>query len=122
MRFIDPKTDFAFKRIFGSEEFTVALSSFINAALGLKGERLEERVETEEPERHRATGVRWTPKSHRWDFWPNPYQARDLPVAKGSIVDVACTAKSGNTGGEGMGSPINIPVWWGIIPLRIPQS
>ena len=72
MRFIDPKTDFAFKRIFGSEDSTIALISFINASLGLKGDRVVETVELR-----------------------NPYQTRQLPVAKDSIVDVACTDKSG---------------------------
>ena len=72
MRFIDPKTDFAFKRIFGSEDSTVALISFINAALGLKGDRVVDKVEIKDP-----------------------YQAKELPIAKGSIVDVACTDKSG---------------------------
>ena len=33
MRFVDPKTDFAFKRIFGSEDSKAALISFINASL-----------------------------------------------------------------------------------------
>lgn len=33
MRFINPKTDFAFKKIFGSEERTDILISFLNALL-----------------------------------------------------------------------------------------
>ena len=36
MRFLNPKTDFAFKKIFGSDESTEILLSFLNAILGLK--------------------------------------------------------------------------------------
>ena len=36
MKFINPKTDFAFKKIFGSESSTDILISFLNALLGLK--------------------------------------------------------------------------------------
>ena len=72
MRFVDPKTDFAFKRIFGSEDSKDALISFINASLELKGDRLVETVEIK-----------------------NPYRGGDLPVIKESIVDIACTDKSG---------------------------
>ena len=54
MVYIDPKTDFSFKRIFGSKE---TLISFINAALKLKNKRCVESVEVK-----------------------NPYQVRHLPV------------------------------------------
>ena len=72
MRFIDPKTDFAFKRIFGSDDSTAALISFINAALQLEGERLVDNVEIRPPNKARRT-----------------------PREKESIVDIACTDKSG---------------------------
>ena len=72
MRFIDPKTDFAFKRIFGSDDSTAALISFINAALELEGDRLVDKVEIKTPNR-----------------------VRDLPIEKESIVDISCTDKSG---------------------------
>ena len=72
MRFIDPKTDFAFKRIFGSDDSTAALISFINAALQLEGERLVDTVEIRPPNKARRT-----------------------PREKESIVDIACTDKSG---------------------------
>ena len=36
MRFLNPKTDFAFKRIFGLERRTDILLSFLNAILGLR--------------------------------------------------------------------------------------
>ena len=71
MKFIDPKTDFAFKRIFGSEDSKDALISFINAALKLTGKRKVESVEVK-----------------------NPYLEKDLPVNKGSIVDIYCTDKT----------------------------
>ncbi len=45
MRFLNPKTDFAFKKIFGSESSTDILISFLNALLGLKAPyRLQEIV------------------------------------------------------------------------------
>ena len=72
MQFVDPKTDFAFKRIFGSEDSKVALISFINSSLELEGDRLVESVEIK-----------------------NPYQTGDLPIMKESIVDISCTDKSG---------------------------
>ncbi|MEO5373918.1 MAG: Rpn family recombination-promoting nuclease/putative transposase [Alphaproteobacteria bacterium] len=37
MRFLNPRTDFAFKRIFGSEDSRDILISFLNAVLGLSG-------------------------------------------------------------------------------------
>jgi len=36
MRFLNPKTDFAFKRIFGSAESSDILISFLNAILSLQ--------------------------------------------------------------------------------------
>jgi len=43
MKFLNPKTDFAFKKIFGSENSADILLSFLNALLGLKPPyRLEE--------------------------------------------------------------------------------
>ena len=68
MKFIDPKTDFAFKRIFGSEDSKNTLISFINAALNLTGEREVKSVEIK-----------------------TPYQTLGLPIFRESIVDVACT-------------------------------
>lgn len=39
MKFIDPRIDFAFKKIFGSEEAKDILISFLESLLGLEGER-----------------------------------------------------------------------------------
>lgn len=36
MRFLNPRTDFAFNKIFGSEESGDILVSFLNAVLGLR--------------------------------------------------------------------------------------
>ena len=44
MQFIDPRTDFAFKRIFGSEEGRDALVSMLNAVMGLQGEQAIDEV------------------------------------------------------------------------------
>lgn len=39
MKFVDPRNDVAFKKIFGSEQHTEILISFLNAVMGLSGER-----------------------------------------------------------------------------------
>lgn len=72
--FADPKTDFTFKRIFGSEEHQHVLIAFLNDMLGL-----------DEP--HRITAVELLPAEQR-------------PVVeelKLSIVDVKCTDARGIT-------------------------
>lgn len=38
MRFVDPKNDIAFKKIFGDENHTEILISFLNATLDFKGD------------------------------------------------------------------------------------
>lgn len=49
MRFLNPKTDFAFKRIFGSAESGDILISFLNALLALEGPYRIEAVEILDP-------------------------------------------------------------------------
>ncbi|MBF0605569.1 MAG: PD-(D/E)XK nuclease family transposase, partial [Nitrospirae bacterium] len=39
MKFIDPRIDFAFKKIFGSEDAQDVLISFLESLLGLEGDR-----------------------------------------------------------------------------------
>jgi hypothetical protein len=39
MKFIDPRIDFAFKKIFGSESAKDLLVSFLESLLGLEGDR-----------------------------------------------------------------------------------
>ncbi|MBF0437357.1 MAG: Rpn family recombination-promoting nuclease/putative transposase, partial [Magnetococcales bacterium] len=39
MKFIDPRIDFAFKKIFGSEDAKDILISFLESLLGLEGDR-----------------------------------------------------------------------------------
>jgi len=39
MKFIDPRTDFAFKKIFGSEDTRDILTSFLESLMGLGGEK-----------------------------------------------------------------------------------
>lgn len=39
MQFVDPRNDVAFKRIFGNDQHTEILISFLNAVMGLSGER-----------------------------------------------------------------------------------
>jgi predicted transposase/invertase (TIGR01784 family) len=72
--FADPKTDFAFKRIFGSEEHKDVLVAFLNTMLDL-----------DEP--HRIVTVELLP----------PEQRPPVAELKLSIVDVKCTDAHGVT-------------------------
>ena len=72
--FADPKTDFAFKRIFGSEEHKDVLVAFLDDMLGLDGP-------------HRITSVELLP----------PEQRPPVSELKLSIVDVKCTDARGIT-------------------------
>lgn len=72
--FADPKTDFAFKRIFGSEEHKDVLVAFLNDMLDL-----------DEP--HRIVSVELLP----------PEQRPAVPEMKLSIVDVKCVDARGVT-------------------------
>jgi predicted transposase/invertase (TIGR01784 family) len=72
--FADPKTDFAFKRIFGSEQHKDVLVAFLNDMLDL-----------DEP--HRIVGVELLP----------PEQRPQVAELKLSIVDVKCTDAHGVT-------------------------
>jgi predicted transposase/invertase (TIGR01784 family) len=72
--FADPKTDFAFKRIFGSEEHKSVLVAFLNDMLDL-----------DEP--HRIVAVELLP----------PEQRPTVAELKLSIVDVKCTDARGVT-------------------------
>ena len=70
--FADPKTDFAFQRIFGTEEHKLALIGFLNDILELD-------------EAHRITEVRLL----------DPAQRPKIAELKMSIVDVKCTDAQG---------------------------
>ena len=72
--FADPKTDFAFKRIFGSEEHKDVLVAFLNTMLDLD-------------EVHRIASVELLP----------PEQRPPVAELKLSIVDVKCTDAHGVT-------------------------
>ena len=65
--FADPKTDFAFHRIFGSERHKVALLGFLNDILSLDGE-------------HRIVDVTFL----------DPVQRPKVEELKHSVVDVKC--------------------------------
>ncbi len=72
MQFIDPRTDFAFKKIFGNEEAKDILISFLNAILGLD-------------EEHKIIKVTIM----------NPYQAPKVQYLKYSYLDVKCKDNKG---------------------------
>ena len=72
MQFISPQNDFAFKRIFGSEQYKEVLISFLNSVLDLSGER--EVVEVQ---------------------MADPYQVPRLKHLKETVLDIKATCKSG---------------------------
>ncbi len=67
MKFIDPRIDFAFKKIFGSEDAKDILISFLESLLGLEGDKRLKSV----------TII-------------NPYLEPRIQVMKTSILDVKC--------------------------------
>ncbi len=74
IRFVNPKNDVAFKKIFGSEEKKEILISFLNAVLDLKGDRAIQRIEL-----------------------LNPYQTPKLETLKYTILDIRATDQRGVT-------------------------
>ena len=73
MRFLNPKTDFAFKKIFGSMQSKDVLISFLNALL-YEGQPIIEDLEI-----------------------IDPYQAPQLKGMKDTFLDVKATVKGGKT-------------------------
>ena len=72
MQFADVKNDIAFRKIFGSEQKTAPLISFLNASLELEGD-------------HRVVSVSIA----------NPYQFPRIAGEKATILDVRATDQSG---------------------------
>ena len=68
MQFIDPRSDYAFKRIFGNNKAHDILISFLNAVMGLEGD-----------------------KSIKTVVILNPYEAPKIKELKHSFLDVKCT-------------------------------
>jgi predicted transposase/invertase (TIGR01784 family) len=74
IQFVDPKSDIAFKKIFGNEQKTEILISFLNAVLRLSGEREIAEIEI-----------------------LNPYQAPRLENLKYTLLDIRARDKRGIT-------------------------
>lgn len=74
MRFVNPRNDVAFKKIFGNEEHKEILISFLNAVLDLTGEKEIQEIEL-----------------------LNPYQAPRLEALKYTLLDVRAKDKRGVT-------------------------
>lgn len=74
MKFVNPRNDVAFKKIFGSEEHKEILISFLNAVLGLTGEKEIQEIEL-----------------------LNPYQAPKIEALKYTLLDVRAKDKRGVT-------------------------
>jgi predicted transposase/invertase (TIGR01784 family) len=74
MKFVNPKNDVAFKKIFGNEEKKEILISFLNAVLGLSGDHEIEDVEI-----------------------LNPYQTPKIEALKDTLLDVKARDKRGVT-------------------------
>jgi len=72
MQFVDLKNDIAFRKIFGNEQKTAPLISFLNASLELEGD-------------HRVRSVSLV----------NPYQLPRIAGEKATILDVRATDQSG---------------------------
>jgi predicted transposase/invertase (TIGR01784 family) len=72
MRFLDPKTDFAFTRIFGNDQAHDVLIHFLNSLLGLK-------------DKHAVVEVKIL----------NPYLAPRIAYQKHSFLDVKCVDQRG---------------------------
>jgi len=68
MQFTDPRSDYAFKRIFGNDKAHDILISFLDAVMGLEGERRIKSV-----------------------VILNPYEAPKIKELKHSFLDVKCT-------------------------------
>jgi len=68
MQFTDPRSDYAFKRIFGNDKAHDILISFLDAVMGLEGERKIKSV-----------------------VILNPYEAPKIKELKHSFLDVKCT-------------------------------
>ena len=71
-KFLDPKNDIAFRKVFGSEKHKDIVIHFINDILELKGNDQIENVE-----------------------FLSPIQNPEIASKKQSIVDVLCKAKNG---------------------------
>lgn len=74
MKFVNPRNDVAFKKIFGNEEHKEILISFLNAVLDLTGEKEIQEIDL-----------------------LNPYQAPRLEALKYTLLDVRAKDKRGVT-------------------------
>jgi len=72
MKFIDPRIDFAFKKIFGSEDTKDILISFLESLMGLEGDKRIRQVTL-----------------------PDPYLLPKIKGLKTTILDVRCTDHRG---------------------------
>lgn len=74
MQFVNPKNDVAFKKIFGNEQNTAILISFLNAVLDLPAERAIQAIQL-----------------------LNPYQTPTIDSLKYTLLDIKATDKRGIT-------------------------
>ena len=74
MKFVNPKNDVAFKKIFGNEQKSEILISFLNAVLNLTGEKEIQAIKI-----------------------LNPYQAPKIEALKYTLLDVRAKDKRGVT-------------------------
>ena len=72
MKFMDPRIDFAFKKIFGGEDTKDILANFIESLLGLSGNKKLKNITI-----------------------LDPFSAPKVKGLKLSIIDVKCTDLSG---------------------------
>jgi predicted transposase/invertase (TIGR01784 family) len=74
MKFVNPRNDVAFKKVFGNEEHEEILISFLNAVLDLTGDKEIQEIEL-----------------------LNPYQAPKIEALKYTLLDVRAKDKRGVT-------------------------
>jgi len=72
MKFVDVKSDIAFKKVFGNENKKEIKISFLNAVLDLKGDKEIKEIEI-----------------------LNPYQAPKIEILKETTLDVRAKTKEG---------------------------
>ncbi|MEM7533102.1 MAG: Rpn family recombination-promoting nuclease/putative transposase, partial [Chloroflexota bacterium] len=72
IKFVNPKNDVAFKKIFGSEEKSEVLIGFLNAVMDLQGDDAIQRISIH-----------------------NPYQSLKLQIEKQTILDIIATDNRG---------------------------
>ena len=90
MVFLDPKTDVAFKKLFGDSAYKNVVISFLNSILNRKGKETIVDVTMNDPYNHPETVVTDATKNVATDV------TEERKSSKSSIVDIKCTDQAKN--------------------------